>query len=97
LELEGCCKNCEALAAWNREIGTGFGERPPAALRRLSPFARGRMHCPFAVCGRTERTVALPPLQEGECIVPLAKGDSREAAGGRSQVRLSHVQWYQSF
>src|SRR5437773_7180907 len=57
-------------------------ERPPAASR-LSPFVRGTM----ALLG-----FIVPPLQRGTMalwgfIVPLAKGDAREAAGGRSHDR----------
>ena len=32
-----------------------------------------------------------PPLQGGECNVPLAKGDGREAAGGRSQTAATVI------
>ena len=65
-----------------------------AAKEALAGFMSGKTMS----ANQIEFVPVSDPLFKGKnAIVPLAKGDGREAAGGRSQVRLLHVQSYQSF
>src|SRR5436309_16069485 len=48
------------------------------------------------ICPHSHRRGGSPPLQGGECNVPLAKGDGREAAGGRSHTPVREFQFAHS-